>query len=249
MGGQVNLQQQPKPLGWHDDLDLSITSVTYDVSLRPSQELALPRPLARSRKSAAKREAIIRAAIEIINEKSYALATMTDIAASLDLSDAALYHYFDSKLALAYACHLRSLERFDGLLRAADLSAGPGIEKLTSFLQTMMDDAQLHGPGLYLGDYSYLMDDERLHVSQWTGRLTTTLERFLQEGMADGSIVSCDPGLVVQLLLGMLIWLAKWVPAVPGMRVADLMSAIKVTSLYGLRSDLPRHALENPAKN
>lgn len=195
------------------------------------------KPLAKSRKSAAKRAAIVRAAIEIINEKSYALATMTEIAASLDLRDAALYYYFDSKQALAYACHLGSLDRFERLLRAADAASGPGIEKLTRFLQNMMDDAELHGPELYLGDYSYLADEQRLHVSQWTDRLTGTLERFIQEGMADGSIVSCDPRIVVQLLLGMLIWLAKWVPGIPGMSVDRLMAAIKVTSLDGLRSD------------
>lgn len=203
------------------------------------RELASQKPLARSRKSAAKRAAIIRAAIEIINEKSYALATMTDIAASLDLRDAALYYYFDSKQALAYACHVRSLDRFERLLGAADAGDSPGIEKLTRFLQTMMDDAEEYGPELYLGDYSYLADEQRLHISQWTARLTAILERFIQEGMTDGSIVPCDPRIVVQLLLGMLIWLAKWVPAIPNMRVEDLMAAIRVTSLDGLRNDSP----------
>jgi hypothetical protein len=49
------------------------------------------KPISQSRKSAQKREAIVRAAIEIINAKSYALATMSEIAAALDLRDATLY--------------------------------------------------------------------------------------------------------------------------------------------------------------
>jgi len=74
-------------------------------------------PRSKSRKSAGKRDAIIQAAIEIINAKSFALATMTEIAASLDLSDAALYYYFPTKQALAYAAHVRSLERFEPVAR------------------------------------------------------------------------------------------------------------------------------------
>ena len=71
------------------------------------------KPLATSRKAQAKRDAIIRAATEIINDKSFAQATMTEIAASLRLRDATLYYYYSSKQVLGYACHLRSLNTFD----------------------------------------------------------------------------------------------------------------------------------------
>ncbi len=53
--------------------------------------------------------------------------------------------------------------------------------------------------------------------------------------MADGSITPCEASLVVQLLLGMLIWLAKWVPTVEGVTVDRLMAAIGVVGLKGLR--------------
>jgi TetR/AcrR family transcriptional regulator len=66
----------------------------------------------RSRRSAGKRDAIVRAATEIINAKGFALAKMTEIAAALNLRDATLYYYFPNELALAYACHRSSLQRF-----------------------------------------------------------------------------------------------------------------------------------------
>ena len=114
------------------------------------------KPLSQSRKSAQKRDAIVRAAIEIINTKSYALATMSDIAAALDLRDATLYHYFPDKQALAYACHRRSLERFEHLLHAVDRGGGIGEEKLRLFIRGMLLDSEQHGSLLYFGDYSYL---------------------------------------------------------------------------------------------
>ena len=92
------------------------------------------KPMSRSRKAPKRRDAILRAAIEIINAKSYALATMSEIAANLDLRDATLYYYYPSKQALVYACHLQSLERFERLVDAADAGAGSGAVRLHRFV-------------------------------------------------------------------------------------------------------------------
>ncbi len=177
----------------------------------------------------------MRAAVKVINERSYALATMSEIAARLDLRDATLYYYFPSKQALALACHVRSLELFERLLVEADRAEDvTGLAKLTQFIRRMLEDADRHGPQLYFGDYSYLDADDRQRVAEWLGRLTLVLERFILDGMADGSIVPCEPQIVVQLLLGMLIWLGKWVPSIEGMTVDRLMTAIGVANLNGL---------------
>ncbi len=192
--------------------------------------------LSQSRKSAGKRDAILRAAIEIINAKSFALATMTEIAATLDLRDAALYYYFPNKQALVYACHISSLERFEALLRGADQAGVTGLAKLEHFLHALLWDSARNGPQLYFGDHSYLDEPQREAVAAWGGRVSGMLETFLHEGMADGSIVQCEAGLVVQLLLGMLIWLAKWAPTVEGLTVDRLMAAIGVVSLSGLKN-------------
>lgn len=181
----------------------------------------------------------MRAAIEIINAKSYALATLADIAAALDLRDAALYHYFPDKRALAYACHRSSLERFEKLLRTTEQAGGSGAEKLRHLIRGMLVDSSRHGPQLYFGDYSYLDAPQRKAISAWAVRLKDTLVKFVNEGMADGSVVQCEPELVVQLLLGMLIWLAKWVPAIEGMTVDRLMNAIDAFCFRGLDRGLP----------
>lgn len=194
------------------------------------------KPLSKSRKSAKKRDAIIRAAIEVINRKTFAQATMTDIAASLDLRDAALYYYFPNKQALVYACHVQSLERFERLLDAADKDGGAGIVKLRHFILALLEDSDRNGPQLYFGDYSYLETHQRETIDAWAERLRAKLEAFFKEGVDDGSIVPCDTELVVQFLLGMLIWLAKWAPGMRGMRVGRLMNAIDAFSFHGLEN-------------
>jgi len=159
---------------------------------------------------------------------------MVDIAAALDLRDATLYHYFHDKRTLAYACHRSSLGRAQELLEASDQTGGTGADKLRRFIRSMLTDSKENGPLLYIGDYSYLDSAQRKAISEWTGRLRGTLVKFLNEGMADGSIIKCEPELVVQLLLGMLIWLGKWVPSITGMTVDRLMNAIETFSFHGL---------------
>lgn len=190
--------------------------------------------LSHSRKSAMKRDAILQAAIKIINLKSFALATMSEIAATLDLRDAALYYYFPNKQALAFACHLQSLGRFERMLRVADQEGGTGAVKLRRLLGDLLFDSAENGPQLYFGDLSYLTEAQRDEVSVWGQSLTEELERVVDEGIADGSIVPCETKLVVQLLLGMLIWLAKWVPTVKGVTPDRLMAAMGAVSLQGL---------------
>lgn len=195
------------------------------------------RPISRSRKSERKRHEIMRAATDIINEKSYALATMTEIAAALDLRDATLYYYFSSKQALAYACHCRSLETFERLLDTANTAGGTGAERLTHFLRGMVEDAERHGAQIYLGDYTYLEPTQRAAIAAWLARLTARLEAFLKDGIGDGSIMPCETELVVQLLVGTLVWLAKWAPSVEAMTTERLTRAIKAFALDGLATD------------
>jgi len=193
-----------------------------------------PKAVSNSRKSDKKRGEIIRAAIEIINAKSYAQATMVDIAAALDLRDATLYHYFHDKRTLAYACHRSSLERAHKLLETSDQTGGRGVEKLRHFIRNLLVESKQNGSLLYLGDYSYLDSAQRKTVKQWADRLQGILVRFLNEGMSDGSIVKCEPELVVQLLLGMLIWLGKWTLSFNGLTIDRLMNAIETFSFQGL---------------
>ncbi|WP_375404729.1 TetR/AcrR family transcriptional regulator [uncultured Sphingomonas sp.] len=197
------------------------------------------RPLSRSVKSAKKRDAIIVAATTVLNARTYALATMTEIAAALELRDATLYYYFPSKPALFYACHQRSMTRFEAFLTDADEAEATGAGKLEHFLWQLVHDSARDGPLLYFGDYFHLEPQERDVIAEWADRLTIVLERFVETGMADGSIRPCETRLVVQLLLGMLIWLAKWVPGVEGLTAERLLAAMGVFSMRGLDNRAP----------
>ena len=194
------------------------------------------RQLARTRKSQKKRNAIISAAIDILNARTYALATMTEIAAALDLRDATLYYYYPSKQALFYACHLQSMDRFEQFVTLADEEETTGAAKLKRFLFHLIDDSAKNGPLLYFGDYYHLESEHRAAVALRVAELTSKLENILKTGIQDGSIVPCETELIVQLMLGMLIWLAKWVPTVHDLTPDRLFAAITAFGLNGLET-------------
>lgn len=202
----------------------------------PSGDRTKPagKPLASSRKAHIKRDAIIRAATEIINDKSYAQATMTEIAASLQLRDATLYYYYSSKQVLGYACHLRSLETFDRVLEEAEQTGSSGGDRLQRFIEGMLRDATQNGPQLYFGDDSYLDAEQQKVVRSRLAAILARMTSILEAGVSDKTIAPCEPRLVVHLLAGMLIWLAKWVPQEEGLTRARLLAAIKVVSFDGL---------------
>jgi hypothetical protein len=119
-------------------------------------------------------------------------------------------------------------------LQTVNRTGGIGEEKLRLFIRGLLLDSQQHGSLLYFGDYSYLDSPQRTAVSAWADRLKAILVRFLKEGMEDGSIVQCEPEIVVNLLLGMLIWMAKWTPSIEGLTVDRLMNAIDAFGFRGL---------------
>ena len=207
----------------------------YNVGVEAvSAETAQVRPMSVSRKAHKRRDEIMAAATEILNTRTYALATMSEIAAALDLRDATLYYYFPSKQGLFYSCHVRSMDRFERFLKQADEEGSAGAMKLERFLFHLINDSAEDGPLLYFGDYFHLDRRHRAVVASRAAILTERLERFLTLGIKDGSLRPCETRLVVQLLLGMLIWLAKWVPSIPDLTGDRLLAAIEAFSLRGL---------------
>lgn len=176
----------------------------------------------------------MRVAIDVINLRSFALATMTEIADRLGQKDAALYYYFPGKQALVYACHVDSMERFERLVVEVEASGGSGLDRIEMLLRLFLEDSENHGQHLYFGDHSYLAERDRVAIDEWAARLTKRVETFIKDGMADKSVRPCEPALTVQLILGMLIWLAKWAPSVKGLTSARLLDALSSLTVRGI---------------
>ena len=81
-----------------------------------------------------KKEAIIAAAVGILNRRGVRGMTLADVAASVDLITTSVTYYFKKKEDLAVACYLRGIARFDALIKDALTERTPET-RLSRFLE------------------------------------------------------------------------------------------------------------------
>jgi TetR/AcrR family transcriptional regulator len=159
----------------------------------------------------AKREALLREAAAAFNRHGFHATSLDNIAQNLGLTKAALYHYFPNKQTLLSACFERAMEVAFASLATARREGGSGREKLcrtlSLYVEHMIDE---------LSCCVVLLEDNALspadHATQLIERdkFERALRDLVREGIVDGSIVTCDPKLVVFAMLGAINWIPKW---------------------------------------
>jgi AcrR family transcriptional regulator len=142
------------------------------------------------------------AAVEF-NARGIAGARLARIAAAAGVGRAALYYYIDSREDLAFRCYQRACRT-----TAADLAeaagAVDGLRRLEQFLLLSLDPRR--APTVVLSETRCLDDERRAQIDRLHTRNLRELRRFIEDGVADGSIRDCDTGIVAQALFGMVSW-------------------------------------------
>jgi TetR/AcrR family transcriptional regulator len=174
---------------------------------------ALP---SRAQQQAIKREALLRHAAAAFNRRGYHGASLDDIAGSLGVTRAALYRYVESKQELLYLCHSAAMDAaFTSLDRASQVDSNGsepnGLDKLcralTGYLEDMIGDL---GHGVALLEENALEGGRAAEIMGRRDQFERALRTVVRQGMADGSIVTCEPKLAVFALLGAINWVPKW---------------------------------------
>lgn len=158
-----------------------------------------------------KREVLLREAAASFNRSGYHGTSLTEIAKKLGVTKAALYTYVPSKEELLYYCHDSAMDAAMESLQEARALAGNGLQKLTTTLQRYLQ--------LMLGEegsYIVLLEENAMkpaHVRAIIKRrdaFEKGLRELIEEGVADGSIVECNPKLAIFVAMGALNWSRKW---------------------------------------
>lgn len=195
-----------------------------------------------------KREVLLREAAASFNRRGYHGTSLADIAKKLGVTKAALYTYVPSKEELLYYCHDAAMDSAIESLHKAQASGGNGLDKLTLTLRHYLE--MMLGQE---GGYVILLEENAMnpaHVRAIVKRrdqFEHGLREFVVEGMADGSIVPCNPKLAVFMLMGALNWSRKWYRpngTWSGMQIASALTQMLERSL----SATPNPALvEDPS--
>jgi len=184
-----------------------------------------------------RREALVRIAIHFFNRRGFHATSMEAIAAEVGLTKGTLYHYYDSKIALAYECMLASID--DGLRMAqkADEAGGTGLEKLERYLRLQFETLAGRGGSSWLhAEMSVLDEEQQAEARRRSREVDARVQKFIEEGVADGSIVQVDPKIAEFFLMGALNWLPRWYSPEGSMSSAELAALFIRMMFDGLRA-------------
>ncbi len=158
-----------------------------------------------------KREVLLREAAASFNRRGYHGTSLAEIARKLGVTKAALYTYVPSKEELLYYCHDSAMDTALESLRSARAEGANGLHKLTMTLRRYLE--------LMLGEeggYVVLLEENAMKpvhmraILKRRDQFEQGLRELVVEGIADGSIVPCNPKLAIFMVMGALNWGRKW---------------------------------------
>lgn len=196
----------------------------------------------RLRQRQARDEAILQAALELIEERGYEAMTMDDLANRLEISKRTLYHHFPSKEAIAAAAMTRRVR--DTTRHVREDSPGlPAINRLENVLRWLVGRrlAPQHGAADEIRAHPELMAAIRTNPEYCAAAdsLVAAVAAIAQDAQREGSTSThIPPAVAAHLLLG-LVRGTHWAQAAYpyAAAITRLIDTVVATYLSGIRAD------------
>jgi AcrR family transcriptional regulator len=165
----------------------------------------------RRRDPATKREAVLKTSAELFLEKGYGRTCLNDVAERLKITKPALYHYFRSKEEILLECYRLGAGLIEEILNEIASHCGTGLEKVEAFIYSYANVMTVNfGRCVMRLDDAELSSGALAEVRGYKRKIDRRLRSFIQEGIEDGSIASCDAKLAAFSIAGALNWICHW---------------------------------------
>lgn len=158
-----------------------------------------------------KREAVLRMAVKMFLTEGYHRTTLNEVAARLNITKPALYNYFRSKEEILVECYRLGQDTYDAMIEALDSIHGNGLAKVRGLIRAYVKAITSEfGMCVTRLDERELSPEARASVRRSKRCYDTAFRERIEEGIADGSIVSCDSKLAAFAIAGSLNWIGHW---------------------------------------
>ncbi len=162
-----------------------------------------------------KREAILDLAARCFAERSYAAASMNDIAEAGGTSKARLYHYYESKEAILFDLLDRHTQRLLAIVGETQAAAQRGglderatlHELIRRFLAEYQNSATRHAALLH--DVHFLGEQQREVILARQRDVVAAFTRFLSRAYPE-RLRRSNPTAMTMMVLGMINWTFTW---------------------------------------
>lgn len=160
---------------------------------------------------AAKRDAVLRAAVRMFNERGFHATSLDDVASSLGVTKRTIYHYLANKDQVLLECVMIGLVQLVQAAEEARAEPGTGKDRLIKFLERYaeinMDD---FGRCVIRTGEESLSSESLPKFRALKREIDNALRTLIEEGQADGSLATGDPKVIAFTVAGALNWLARW---------------------------------------
>ena len=158
------------------------------------------------------KQEILNAAAFIFGKKGYHATSMQDIADSVNLKKASLYHHIDSKQEILQLVLEQALELVITRVVAAaeqEISAPEKLRQaISNYLRTLADHQEL--AAVLLLEYRSLLPELNHSHIPHRDRFEGLWRDLIQESIDSGAFHNTDPAMATRALLGMMNWAITW---------------------------------------
>ncbi|MCW5886842.1 MAG: TetR family transcriptional regulator [Anaerolineales bacterium] len=158
-----------------------------------------------------KRQILLREAGRAFSRKGFHNTSLDDVAKTLGVTKAALYHYIKGKEELLTECHLLSLDLADEALKRAVSEGEDAAAKLGRFVRHYVKTLTSEfGSCAVLTDIHALTPAARKTVQARRDAFEAKLRKLVRGGLKDGSVRAADPKLPIFFMMGAINWVLLW---------------------------------------
>jgi len=177
------------------------------------------------------------AASRLFAEKGYDTTSLQDVAQSVGVTKAGLYHYFPTKQALFDTIVLNTLEELYAAASSEIARHSDHRSKLTGFMSTHAAYFSENGDkyrASFFARGGREMSNYTAEQLQARKAYTRLLEDLLAAGVRDGAFEIADIPTFARGILGMLNWMARWFRADGPQTAPQIAESYAKTILAGI---------------
>ncbi|MEO8056783.1 MAG: TetR/AcrR family transcriptional regulator [Burkholderiales bacterium] len=166
---------------------------------------------ARASDRADKRQAVLRTAAKLFNEKGFHATSLDEVAEQLKVTKPTLYYYVKNKDEILFDCVHAGLDMVRAGVAQAGRSGGTALDKLRACMHAYAEVVtQDFGMCVIRVGEDPLPIEGRRKLRQLKAQIDLEFRKLIELGIAEGSLEPCDSKLAAFMLAGALSWIGRW---------------------------------------
>lgn len=158
-----------------------------------------------------KRDAVLRTAAQMFNEKGFHATSLDEVAERLHITKPTLYYYVKNKDDILFQCVSRGLALLQDAIGAVGQSGGSAKDKLFAAMRQYAEIVTMDfGMCLIRVGEDPLPVASREKLRSMKRALDLEFRQLIEEGIAEGSLAPCDPKMAAFTVAGALSWIGRW---------------------------------------